>query len=676
MNGSKKPRYLTKTRFKIAMECPRKLAFEADSAYVNTKDDDDFLQGLADGGHQVGALAKLLFPGGIEITASDLDAQVDQTAALMLEENVVLFEPTFRFGQCLVRVDVLVKQGDRVTLVEVKSKSFDPKKPSHSFHKKDGQFRPDWLPYLQDIAYQTHIFKSVHPSFHVLPQLMLVDPTAVNTVPGLGTFFAVQRNGRRAEVVVDPSLSGSALTSPPLRAHAVEDEVNEILGGSISAPSGLLKPFSEAVAEYAAQMVNPSGFRPRVDARCKRCEYYCEPDKLPPGKLSGWAECVATIEPQAASLRRAETVFGLYNEKNTDAHLEKGRVLLAEVDPEHVKYSGAASDDISGPHRKALQCDEVRGDVPAPVLKVESLAAEFMRFRWPLHFIDFETGRYAIPLHAGDHPNTQLLYQFSEHVLHEDGRLEHRMDFLCDTPGVHPNRMTLDALRAALDADDGTVLHWWDHERTVLKEIAKQLDETDAAAIERRQFVERLLANKDSADARLVDLGRMVHQLVYFPTTDGRSSIKKVLPAVLRLSDYVRTRYEQPIYGTPEMPSRNFEPGTIWVQYGPDGAVVDPYKLLAPREADAALEEALERAEMEEDGGVVVANGGAAMLAYAKLQSRSLPGATRRTTVEQMLRYCELDTLAMVMVFEALQDWMQNGVGPAHGAAGNQAGRE
>ena len=318
-------------------------------------------------------MAKLLYPGGIEITAPDIDTQVQETAAYMQQDNVILFEPTFRSGQCLVRVDVLVKQGNSVTLVEVKSKSLNLADPGDPFRNQNGDFRPGWLSYLQDIAYQTHVFKSVYPGFEVFPQLMLVDPTAVNTIPGLGTFFAVQRNGRRAEVVVDPSLSGRALTSPPLQVHGVEDEVSEILEGSISAPSGLLKPFAEAVAEYAVQMVHPSGFRPRVDARCKRCEYYCDPDRLPPGKLSGWAECVATIEPQAAFLRRAETVFGLYDEKKTDAHLEKGRVLLAELRPEDVKYLGAASAEISGPHRKALQCDEVRGDVPAPVLMTDLL---------------------------------------------------------------------------------------------------------------------------------------------------------------------------------------------------------------------------------------------------------------------------------------------------------------
>ena len=53
--------------------------------YVNAKKDDEFLQALADGGFQVGALAKAMFeaedPGAVEVTVKGDDAQVEETAA-------------------------------------------------------------------------------------------------------------------------------------------------------------------------------------------------------------------------------------------------------------------------------------------------------------------------------------------------------------------------------------------------------------------------------------------------------------------------------------------------------------------------------------------------------------------------------------------------------------------
>ena len=52
-----KGRYLTKSRFKLAMECPRKLFYTGkEDVYENKKIEDTFLVALADGGHQVGVM--------------------------------------------------------------------------------------------------------------------------------------------------------------------------------------------------------------------------------------------------------------------------------------------------------------------------------------------------------------------------------------------------------------------------------------------------------------------------------------------------------------------------------------------------------------------------------------------------------------------------------------------
>ena len=56
------PRYLTKSRFKLATECPTKLFYTGKKdIYPDTKLDDPFLQALADGGYQVGELVKCYY---------------------------------------------------------------------------------------------------------------------------------------------------------------------------------------------------------------------------------------------------------------------------------------------------------------------------------------------------------------------------------------------------------------------------------------------------------------------------------------------------------------------------------------------------------------------------------------------------------------------------------------
>ncbi len=61
------PRYLTKSTFKLAMECPTKLFYTGKPEYADQAIADTFLVALADGGFQVGALARCYFPGGTRV---------------------------------------------------------------------------------------------------------------------------------------------------------------------------------------------------------------------------------------------------------------------------------------------------------------------------------------------------------------------------------------------------------------------------------------------------------------------------------------------------------------------------------------------------------------------------------------------------------------------------------
>ena len=60
-------RYLTKSRFKLGLECPVKLFYRAKPEYKDQKIEDAFLEALAEGGFQVGELAKYKYPNGIDI---------------------------------------------------------------------------------------------------------------------------------------------------------------------------------------------------------------------------------------------------------------------------------------------------------------------------------------------------------------------------------------------------------------------------------------------------------------------------------------------------------------------------------------------------------------------------------------------------------------------------------
>jgi hypothetical protein len=118
----KQKRYLTKSRFKLATECPTKLFYTGKDEFPNTILDDHFLSALADGGFQVGELAKSYYPNGISIESVDIESAEKETLALLQQTNVIIFEPVIRFESLLARIDILVKEGNEYQLIEVKAK--------------------------------------------------------------------------------------------------------------------------------------------------------------------------------------------------------------------------------------------------------------------------------------------------------------------------------------------------------------------------------------------------------------------------------------------------------------------------------------------------------------------------------------------------------------------------
>ena len=54
-----------------------------------------------------------------------------------------------------------------------------------------------------------------------------------------------------------------------------------------------------------------------------------------------------------------------------------------------------------------------------------------------------------------------------------------------------------------------------------------------------------------------------------------------------------------------------------------------------------------------------IAGGGAALTAYAKMQFTEISETERNLVAQGLLRYCELDTLAMVIIYEYWKNAIQ-----------------
>ena len=86
-------RPISKSDFKLALECERKLVYKR-RGYPGSVAEDPFLEFLQDGGFMVEAVARALFPHGVD--ASEAGDPVRAVRDAMRESRpIALFEPDF-----------------------------------------------------------------------------------------------------------------------------------------------------------------------------------------------------------------------------------------------------------------------------------------------------------------------------------------------------------------------------------------------------------------------------------------------------------------------------------------------------------------------------------------------------------------------------------------------------
>ena len=197
------------------------------------------------------------------------------------------------------------------------------------------------------------------------------------------------------------------------------------------------------------------------------------------------------------------------------------------------------------------------GDSGAYIARDE-LQQEMGSWTYPLHMIDFETITPALPFTRNRHPYELVVFQFSHHVMHEGGRVEHATQYLNAEIGVFPNVEFLRALKEALSNDDGAVFCYSSHENSCLNRICLQLDALASDvpdADELIEFTKTLTRSPSTAKIQrrgercMVDLYELVKKYYYDPAMRGSNSIKQVLPAILNSSHWLQERYSKPIYG-------------------------------------------------------------------------------------------------------------------------------
>jgi hypothetical protein len=648
------PRYLTKSRFKLAIECPTKLFYTGKgSEYRDTMTENDFLAMLAEGGYQVGALAKLCYPDGIEVEGLGHAQTEEKTREYLTHDNVVLFEPAIRVGDFFIRIDILVKTGNRFELIEVKAKSYNSLEPDIA--GKRGGISSGMLPYIHDAAFQTWVLRQAFPNAEITTALMMPDKSKLAPVDGINQMFKIIQKDRGCDVLrnIPEDLDGKALSEMLLAKVCVNQYVEQVLKLPLDFPGGPAA-LSDAAALWAEAYRNDQRIAPVIGSYCGGCQFKAQPgDAL----KSGFHECWKAANGWKDEDFSNGTVLDLWNFRGKQKMIDKGTLKISQVMRDDLSdfEDGPEIDGLSRKQRQWLQVNGIPDDYDHGGFYFDSALAsvEMSRWKYPYHFIDFETSTVALPFHRDMRPYEPVAFQFSHHIMETDGSVRHADEFLCVEPGDFPNYQFARALKNALEKDDGSVFMWSHHENTILSKIIEQLAEDPNRPDDAKElagFLKRLIKGGDRA---MFDLCTMAEKAFFHPDTKGSNSIKKVLPSVLKISDVLKQTYSQPVYGAPGgIPSLNFSSaqGFAWIDVAQGDSTSDPYTRLK-QYAKGMLLEGME--EVPEGGTSIIAEGGAAATAYARLQFEDLDDQARERIKSALLRYCELDTLAMVMVVQA-----------------------
>lgn len=653
-------RYLTKSLFQLAMECPEKLYYVGKKDYVNNQLEDPFLQALAEGGFQVGELAKLYYPGGHEITTRDYDKALAQTNELLEQENCIIYEAALQYENLFVRVDILKKVGQTIQLIEVKSASTDGTSDA-DFMTRTGRIASGWAPYVNDIAFQKYVADSALPEYHVIPYLMLADKNAVAPTDGLNQKFKISRSqsGRKyavvAEEITEEDLSEELLlTINTEETCAIVYEADyEYLGEQVS--------FSELVHKFADQYQHDRPIAAPISPACKHYEFIASKEEREAGMRSGFHERWKRELGWEDYDFEEDTIFDIWDFRKTATYLRDRIIQFSQLSKEDIDPKPDNKLGLSRTERQWLQVEKAQNKDSTYWIDKANLKREMDSWTYPLHFIDFETAMPAIPFNKGRRPYEGIAFQFSHHIVYADGTVEHKGEYLNATPGVFPNYDFVRKLKEELEGDEGTIFKYSPHENTYLNMIYDQLTADEAEIEDRAElctFIREITYHrvdgiKIEGPRNMVDLYEIVKRYYYDPQMKGSNSIKAVLPAILNSSTYIQEKYGQPIYGAKDgIKSLNFRDWT-WVQFE-DGQVVDLYKLL-PKLFDDEADADYDTSYLDD----TLSDGGAAMTAYARLQFAEVHPEVRAQIEKGLLKYCELDTLAMVMIYEAWKDMVQ-----------------
>ena len=197
------------------------------------------------------------------------------------------------------------------------------------------------------------------------------------------------------------------------------------------------------------------------------------------------------------------TISRLHPNKQNDL-IKKGIFSLEDVPADY------PLSDRQWMYVNSVQNEQPMIDNPA----IQRLMGEL---EYPIHFLDFETDNPPIPRFDGLRPYQHFPFQYSCHVLHLDGTVEHYEYLHTDTSD--PRNTLLESLLNHVSSDGSIVVYEARFEKGVLKDLASYFPEH---ALTLQSIIDRLWDQLD------IFRNHYVH-----PDFCGSNSLKDVLPVLV-----------------------------------------------------------------------------------------------------------------------------------------------
>jgi hypothetical protein len=199
------------------------------------------------------------------------------------------------------------------------------------------------------------------------------------------------------------------------------------------------------------------------------------------------------------------SVLGLYKENKKYDYLNQGIKSFEDLRKNGIKLK---------PFNQRM-IDSRLDNLP-PFINNNELRYFLNSFKYPLYFFDFETYQNAIPKTICTRPYQPIPFQYSLHIMHEDGGLEHR-EYLAS----NYNEPRLDLIIQKINdlGNTGSIIAYNDSfEKSRIKELARDFP----------AYYEPLMNMLD----RFKDLAQVFEKGYYYQKEISRTSIKDVLPSL------------------------------------------------------------------------------------------------------------------------------------------------